>query len=142
MTETVQENQVQEAKSNEKELNFRRLEAKYQQELSVERSKREEAERAMQQYSQKKEVEEEEDSSEPYVDHKKLSKSLSKFGQSTKSDIQKAMEEAKRTAKEELKQEMWMESHSDFHDVLSHAEEFAKESKDMADTILRMPDTF
>jgi hypothetical protein len=42
MTVAEQENVSQEQKPNDKEMNFRRLEAKYQQELAYERGKREE----------------------------------------------------------------------------------------------------
>jgi len=141
MTEIASENQVPEVKTNEKELNFRRLEAKYQQELAAERAKREEAERLAQSYAQKQEVEEEDDS-DPYVDHKKLNKTLSKFGQNTQSEINKAMEMAKRTAKEELKREMWLENNPDFYEVLNHAEKFAQKAPKLAETILKMPEGF
>lgn len=142
MTENAPENQAQEPKANEKELNFRRLEEKYERQLSQERQKREEAERAVQQYSQQKIQEDEEDDSEPYVDHKKLNKTLSKFGQNTQTEIQKAMEIAKKTAKEELKREMWLESNPDFYDVLNHAERFAQKAPKLAETILKMPEGF
>lgn len=143
MTEIAAENQVPEAKNNEKELNFRRLEAKYQQELAAERAKREEAERLAQQYqNQTQQVQEEEDDSEPYVDHKKLNKTLSKLGMNTHSEIQKAMEQAKRTAKEEVKRELWLENNPDFYEVLNHAEKFAQKAPKLAETILKMPEGF
>lgn len=142
MTENVQENQVVETKSNEKELNFRRLEAKYQQELAQERAKREEAERTIQQYSQKQTIEEDDADAEPYVDHKRLNKTLSKFGQNTQSEIQRAMEQAKKTAKQELRQEMWLENNPDFYEVLNHAEKFAQKAPRLAENILKMPEGF
>jgi hypothetical protein len=138
MTENEVENQVQ---TTDKELNFRKLEAKYQEELSKERAARMEAERKIQESVQKQEIEEED--SDPYVDHKKLNKTLSKFGQTTQSEINKAMEIAKRTAKEELKREMWIENNPDFYEVLNkHAEKFAQRSPKLAETILKMPEGF
>lgn len=142
MTDSLQENQVQEAKTNEKELNFRRQEEKYERLLAQERAKREEAERLAQSYSQQKSQEEDEDDSEPYVDHKKLNKTLSRFGQNTQTEIQKAMEIAKKTAKEELKREMWLENNPDFYEVLNHAEKFAQKAPRLAETILKMPEGF
>lgn len=142
MTEPTSENQVQEIKSNEKELNFRRQEEKYERLLAQERAKREEAERLAQQYAHQKTIEEDDDDSEPYVDHKKLNKTLSRFGQNTQTEIQKAMEVAKKTAKEELKREMWLENNPDFYEVLNHAEKFAQKAPKLAETILKMPEGF
>lgn len=142
MTIPTNDNQVQE-KTNLKELNFRALEAKYERQLEQERSGRLEAERMIQEINQKRvSVEEDEDSSEPYVDHKRLNKTLNKFGQNTQTEINKAMETAKQRAKEELKQELWLENNPDFHEVLQHAEKFAQKAPKLAETILRMPDTF
>ena len=78
MTVADTENVAQDQKQSDKELNFRRMESKYQQEVAYERAKREELEKRMQEMSQSKAEPEEEDN-EPYVDHKKLSKSLTKF---------------------------------------------------------------
>jgi hypothetical protein len=147
MTSPQQTSQAQqpqaEAKPNDKELNFRALEAKYQRQLEQERAARLEAERLAQEAASKKSpTEDDEDDSEPYVDHKRLQKKLNKFGQSTQSEIQKAMEMAKHAAKEELKQEMWLENNPDFYDVLQHAEKFAQKAPKLAETILRMPEGF
>src|SRR5258708_8361244 len=141
MTVTEQENVVQEQKTSDKELNFRKLEAKYQQEVAYERAKREETEKRLQELSQKQEPEMEDDS-DPYIDHKKLNKSLSKFGQNTQAEIQKAMQQAKHSAKEELKQEMFLENNPDFYQVLEHAEKFALRAPKLAENILRMPEGF
>ncbi len=133
----------QEQKPNDKEYNFRQLESKYQRQLSEEKSKREEAERLLQESAkQRQQASDDEDDGEPYVDHKKLKKSLNKFGENTKSEIEKAMEMAKYKAKEELKQEMWLEQNPDFYDILQHAEKFAQKAPKLAETILRMPEGF
>lgn len=141
MTAPTTENQEQVSKPNDKELNFRALEQKYQRQLDQERAARIEAERAVQE-SQKKHTNDDEEDSEPYVDHKKLNKAMTKFGQNTQSEIQKAMETAKIAAKEELKQEMWLENNPDFYDTLQHAEKFAQKAPKLAETILRMPEGF
>ncbi len=143
MTASSQDNQQQpQEKVSDKELNFRALEAKYQRELGEERAARIEAERIAKEASSKREVDETEDDSEPYVDQKKLNKTLSKYNQNTQSEIQKAMQTAKQAAKEELKQELWMEQNPDFYDTLKHAEKIYQKAPRLADTILKMPDGF
>lgn len=141
MTEIQDQNQVQANQATDKEINLGRMRAKYEQELAFERSKREEVERKMQEMSAPKQ-EEDDDESEPYVDHKKLTKKLNKFGQNTQSDIKNAMQQAKEMAKEELKAEMFLENHSDFHQVLEKAEQFAERHPKLAENILRMPAGF
>ena len=145
MTESQAVNQVQvENKPSDKELNFRAIEAKLREEraarLEAER-KVEEAQRQAQD-SQRNRHDEEEDDNEPYVEHKKLDRKLAKFGQNTQGEIQKAMEIAKNQAKEELKQEMWLDKNADFYDVMQHAKKLYEDDREMAETILTMPDTF
>ncbi len=141
MTVPETENVVQEQKPSDKELNFRKLESKYQQEVANERAEKKELERRLQEMTQKPEVEE--DDSEPYVDNKKLNKAMSKFGQSTQAEINKAMQQAKELAKEELKQEMYLENNPDFFKVLDeNADKFAQKSPRLAENILKMPAGF
>lgn len=132
-----------ENKSNDKEFNFRQLEAKYKNEIERQARKEAELEQKIQELSKKQTQEsDEDDQSDPYVDHRKLEKKLAKFGQNTQSDIQKAMEMAKNIAKDEIKQEIWLESNPDFVDVLQHADKFAEANPLLAETILKMPDNF
>jgi len=126
-----------------REANFRQQEAMYKKALDQERAARLEAERISEEAKRSKMNDnDDDDDSEPYINHKKLNKTLNKFGQNTQSDIQKAMEMAKHAAKEELKQEMWLENNPDFYDTLKHAEAFAQKAPKLAETILRMPEGF
>jgi len=125
--------------NNDKEYNFRAQAAKYEAQLQQERAERE---RLQHELEARNNNEQDEDASEPYVDHKKLNRTLAKHGQNTQSEINKAMEYAKHTAKEELKQEMWLENNPDFYDTLKHAEKFAAKNPKMAETILKMPEGF
>ena len=130
-------------KQNDKEYNFRALENKRleAERRAIDAERRAlEAEKIAQEFVSKKQQnnEEEDDESDPYVDHKNLNKKLNKFGQSTQSEIQKAMEIAKQSAK----QEFWLENHPDFYDVLEHAEKFAQKAPKLAESILRMPEGF
>jgi hypothetical protein len=132
-----------ENKANDKEFNFRQLEAKYKNEIERERQARVDLEQKVQELSEKHTQDpDEDDQSDPYVDHRKLEKKLAKFGQMTQTDIQRAMEMAKNSAKDEIKQEIWLESNPDFFDVLQHADKFADANPLLAETILKMPDNF
>ncbi len=144
MTDNAENVQPQTNQVSDKELNFRKLEAKYQQELGAERARREDMEKRLNEMSQtQNHVQEvEEDDPEPYVDHKRLEKKLAKFGQSNQSQIEKAMNQAKVQAKEELKQEMFLENNPDFYNVLELADKFAERSPKLAENILRMPAGF
>lgn len=146
MSVSTQENQAQNDKPSDKELNFRALEAKYQRQVEQERNARLEAEKKaeeLQAYRQaQSKDDDEDDSTEPYIDEKRLTKKMNKFGQTTQTEIHKAMEQAKYAAKEELKQEMWLDNNPDFYDTLQLAEKFAQEAPELAKTILRMPEGF
>ncbi len=144
MTDNVENVQPQTNQVSDKELNFRKLESKYQQELGAERARREDMEKRLNEMTQRQsQVQEvEEDDPEPYVDHKRLEKKLNKFGQSTQSEIEKAMQIAKNQAKQEIKQEMFLESNPDFFHVLELADKFAEKAPKLAENILRMPAGF
>jgi hypothetical protein len=143
MTAPTNENQAQVAQTSEKELNFRKLEAKYQQELAYERGKREEAEKRAQEISQRQQqiVEEPEDEFEA-IDHKKLEKKLNKFGQQYKQETQTEIQKAVKHAIREERKESWIRSNPDFEEVLMHAEKLALKAPDLADSILEMPESF
>lgn len=136
---TDEASQVQ-AQPSDKEINFRKQEAMYQRMLDERERRIQELEQANQAKSAP--VDDDDDTSEPYVDHKKLNKKLAKQGQATQSEIQKAMEFAKQSAKEELKQEMWLENTPDFFEVMKLADKFAAKAPKLADNILKMPEGF
>lgn len=136
-----QDNQVQQNTQqpvNDKELNFRALQQKYEKQLEHERQARIELEQRL---NQTKDVDDEKDD-EPYVDHRKLDKKLNKFGANTQTQIDKGMQQAKEAAKEEIRQEMWLENNPDFYDVMQLAQKFAEKAPRMAETILKMPEGF
>lgn len=145
MSEPQQNNQATtqvETKSNDKELNFRALEAKYQRQLEQERAARIEAERIAQERTKVQHKEEEDDDDEPYVDKKKLSKTLAKFGEQTKQQTQGEINKAVQIALQEERKNNWLKQNSDFYDVLQHAEKLALKDPDLAESILEMPESF
>lgn len=132
--------QTQEQVKADKDYNFRAIEAKHRKEMEEERQKRIDLESKLREANSTKQDEDEED--EPYVAPKRLEKKLAQLGQNTQSDIQKAMEIAKNQAKEELKNEMWLEKNKDFNDIMKHADKLYNTDREIADTILTMPDNF
>ena len=130
------------AQPTDKELNFRKLQAKYEQELAFERSKREEAEKQLNEASKRSEIVEEDDDSEPYVDHKKLEKKLARFEQKNKQDVQSEIQKAVQQAIKDEKKANWLKTHSDFDDVMEHAEKIYHKDPDLAESILEMPPSF
>lgn len=132
---------VQETKNNEKELNFRRLEAKYQHELQLEREKRQEIEKKIEDMSRKSLVEDDDDA-EPYIDHKKLEKKLARFGETTKQQTQSEIHKAVQHAIKEERKDNWIRGNPDFYEVLKHAEKLAIKDPELAEAILEMPESF
>lgn len=142
MTAPMQDNQPQENKSNEKEVNFRALEMRYKQQLEEERKARLEAERRAEEALKRKEMPEEEEDDEPYVNKQKLSKTLAKFGEQTKEQTQSQIQKAVQQALAEERRQSWLKANPDFAEVMQHAEKFAQHDPELAETILQMPEGF
>lgn len=140
MTVPTQDNQIQE-KSNDKELNFRALEQKYQRQLEQERAARIEAERRAEE-ARRQSVDEEDNDDEPYVDKKRLEKKLAKFGEQSKQQTQTEIQRAVNSAIKEERKENWIKQNSDFYEVLKFADKFAERDPELAETILEMPEGF
>ncbi len=141
MTEQSQSSQTQDQKNNDKEFNFRQLESKYQRELAQERAARLEAEKIAQEARQRQTVDEDDDS-EPYVDHKKLKKEQAKFGQQIKQETQSEIQRAVQTAIQQERKEAWLKQNADFYDVMQHAEKIPQRDGELAELLLKMPDSF
>ena len=142
--QNIQENPVQETKNNDKELNFRALEAKFQKQLDKEIAARLEAERLAQEAHSKKQMslDDDEDDSEPYVDHKRLKKEQAKLGQKIKQETQTEIQKAVSMALAEERKQNWIKSNPDFYSILQHADKFAEQDPDLAESILEMPEGF
>lgn len=146
MTENTQVNQAQpsEVKQNDKELNFRQLEQKYERQLAQERAGRIEAERIAQEMQSKQTQthEDEDDDSDPYIDKRKLDKKLARFGEQTQKQTQNDINKAVQIALHEERKQNWIKSNSDFYDVLQHAEKIMQKDPELAESILEMPEGF
>lgn len=138
---TQDQTQPTEHKPSDKELNFRALEQKYQQQLAAERAERERLARELEEKSRTI-PQDDDDDSEPYVDKKKLNKTLHKFGEQTKQQTQAEIKQAVNHALQEERKNNWLKNNPDFYDVLQHAEKFAAADPDLAESILEMPEGF
>jgi len=130
--------------TNDKEINFRKLEARYEQQLAQERSARLDAEKRVQEFSQKQTHadDDDDDPSEPYVEKKKLAKTLNRFGEQTKQQTQSDIKQAVNEALAEERRTNWLKANPDFQEVMQHADKFAMKDPELADSILEMPNTF
>ena len=126
------------AQRNDKELNSRALEARYERKLAEERQARLELEQRLKSVPQ----DDDDSSDEPYVDHKKLEKKLAKFGEKTKQETQSEIKQAVNSALYEERKNSWLQNNADFYDVMEKAELFAQQDPQLANTILEMPEGF
>lgn len=136
---SIPDNQAPESsQKNDKELNFRALEARYERKLAEERQARLELEQRLKTVPQ----DDDDSSDEPYVDHKKLEKKLARFGEKTKQETQNEIKHAVNSAIYEEKKKNWLDNNSDFYEVMEKAEQFAQQDPHLANTILEMPEGF
>lgn len=136
---SIPDNQAPESsQKNDKELNFRALEARYERKLAEERQARLELEQKLKTVPQ----DDDDSSDEPYVDHKKLEKKLARFGEKTKQETQNEIKHAVNSAIYEEKKKNWLDNNSDFYEVMEKAEQFAQQDPHLANTILEMPEGF
>jgi len=127
---------------NSKELNFRRLEERYERQLAQERAEKERLAQELAQRQHQIQDDDDDKDDEPYVDKKKLEKKLQRFGQQAKAETQTEIQKAVYTALQEERKQTWLKQNSDFYDVLQHAEAFADQDPELAETILQMPEGF
>lgn len=145
MTVQTEQNQTQiptEQKVSDKELNFRALEQKYQQQLTAERAEKERLMNELNSKQQPAKIDEDEDDDEPYVDKKRLKKEQAKFGQQIKQETQSEIQKAVQKALYDERKQNWVKSNPDFYDIMQHAERIVQDDPELAESILEMPDTF
>lgn len=132
---------------SDKELNFRKLESKYEQLLSQERAAREQAERLAQDALARKQQsipeDDEDDPNETYVDKKSLTKKLNRFGEQTKQQTQAEIRQAVNQALADERRQNWIKQNPDFYDILNqHGDKLYEADRELAETILEMPESF
>lgn len=138
---------VPEAKVSDKEMNFRALEQRAAQDRAarMELEKQLFQERAAREEAEKRSVRpsnDEDDESEPYVDHKRLEKKLQKYSENTLKQTQTEIDRAVNKALQEERNNSWMKQNADFYEVMKNADKLAAVDPELAEQILEMPDTF
>lgn len=151
MTETQSVNQQtqQENKQNDKDYNFRALEAKHRKEIEQERQARFDLERRLQEVEASKikrndDDDDQEDDSEPYVDHKRLKKQFGSFERKLDDKIQKKIQEEARSLLQKKEEDDWIRNNPDFVEVLNEQNltRFVEKAKPLAESIKNIPDGF
>lgn len=133
------------------EQNLAKQRQMYERKLEQERLARQQAEeraaaaeRASQERSRLSPLNEDEDDDEPYIDKRKLQKTLAKFGEQTKQQTQAEIQAAVQQALDEERRNNYLKENSDFNNVMNGEtiEKFALKHPRLAENILRMPDGF
>ena len=141
--ETPAQNQ-ETPKQNDKEYNFAQIRAQLERERQEKELLRQELDKTRMIANERLSAtrEEEEDDSEPYVDHKRLEKKLATFGAKAKQETDERINTAVQKALSEERKNMWLKTNPDFYDVMQHAQTFADKDPELAETILSMPEGF
>src|SRR5580700_128383 len=143
MTVPEAQSQVQEVKIDNKEVNFRKQQQMYERMLAEKEARVKELEQAAQQRQQQSKHDDDDDDDEPYVDKRKLAKTLSKHEERVKQDTQSEIQRAVSHALLEEKRKQYLDKNPDFYDVIEKgAEKLAQQNPELAETILKMPDQF
>lgn len=103
------------------------------------------AERASQERAKQSPLNEDEDhDDEPYVDKRKLNKTLQKFGEQNRQQTQQEIQQAVAQALDQERQTNYLKDNSDFKNVMTEETiaKFADKHPRLAENILRMPDGF
>lgn len=137
---------TQEAQASDKELNFRRLQEKYEKQIEQERQAtleerraRVEAERRAQEMENSRRHNDDDDDEEVFVDKKRLEKRLASFGDHQKKQTKEETKQEIHAILEEERWNMWRNQNKDFDDVMKHADKIPEVNPELAETILAMP---
>lgn len=147
MTEDQTKNEGAEPKKDDKELNFRALESKYEKMLADERQERqrekEEFNKKLNEFQSQYQQSHETEDDDEYVDTRRLSKKLTDFEKKLEAKIETAAEKKARLMFQERDKEKWQRDHEDFYNVLEkHADEFQQKYPHLANSILQISDPF
>lgn len=152
MSTISNENQAQDVSKNESiETNLAKQRQMYERKLEQERIARAQAEeraalaeKAAAERAKLSPLNDDEDDDEPYVDKKKLHKTLTRFGEQTKQQTQEEIKKAVEQALDQERRNQYLRENSDFNQVMNEQtiERFALKHPRLAQNILQMPDGF
>jgi translation elongation factor P/translation initiation factor 5A len=137
-TDTTEQNLAKQRQMYERKLEAERQEKLQWQERAAA------AERAAQERAKMSPLNEDEEDDEPYIDKRKLQKTLAKFGEQTKQQTQAEIQAAVQQALEEERRSTYLKENSDFNQVMTEdtIQRFATKHPRLAENILRMPEGF
>jgi|SRR5579863_2691237 len=147
MTVPSQETQAQTeaVKTNDIETNLAKQRKHYERQLEQERAARQQAEEriaALEKSNKPPSNEDDDDDSEPYIDKKRLQKTLNRVIPQVKAEAKDDVRQEVQRALTEERRVNWVKSNPDFQEVMSHAQVFADKYPEEAETILNMPEGF
>lgn len=136
------QNSNDQQKQNDKEYNFSQL----RKQAESERQARLQAEQRVAELERlaSSRKNDEEDDDEPYVDKRRLSKTLASFEQNMEKKIEEKAEQKARMLMDEEKKNSYLRENHDFNQTMveQNVQKFAERHPKLAESILRMPEGF
>ena len=148
MTANTQDNQAADAKKNDTEFNFKKQADMYTRQLEQERQAKaaleQELQALKQQKSQKRDMEEEDDGDEPYIDKKVLKKTLTNERQQVKEEVRNEVRQEMQKMIQDERKNTFLRQNPDFNEIMTPEmlQKFADKHPDIADEYMNMPDGF
>jgi hypothetical protein len=141
MTNPVDTQEVEvSARISEKELNFQKQKASYERVLAEKEQRIADIEAQLK--AKQVSNDDEDDDQDPYIDKRKLAKTLNRFGEQSQKQTQGEIQKAVQEALSNERRDNWLRQNPDFESILSHADKLAQSDPELAETILKMPDNF
>jgi len=134
-----------EQKSNDKEYNFGQLRKQLEQEKAARMQYEQRLAQLEQERQQpKQDHDSDDDDSEPYVDQKKLKKTLAREKDELRKEFKQAVRQEASQLIEQERQAGFLDANPDFNQILTpeHINKFAEKHPAMAKAMLKMPDNF
>jgi translation elongation factor P/translation initiation factor 5A len=148
MTISPDQNQVEAPKTDTSEANLAKQRKYYEKQLEQERLARHQLEEriaiAEKERAKASPLNEDDEDDEPYVDKKKLTKTLAKFGEQSKAQTREEIQVAVNTALDQERRSQYLRENDDFNQVMKEEtlEKFAMKHPKLAENIMRMPEGF
>lgn len=132
-------------KPNDKEYNFAQLRKQLEQERQARLQYEQRLAQIEEERQKPKQVDDsDDDDSEPYVDQKKLKKTLAREKDELRKEFKQAVRQEAAQLIEQERQTSFLEANPDFNEILTqdHIQKFAAKHPAMAKAMLKMPDNF
>jgi hypothetical protein len=148
MTEATQAISAPQESQKDQEVNFQKIRKQLEQERSEKQQMQQRLAELEKSHSQKQQAQfssdDDDESGEPYVDHKRLEKKFKKFESSLDEKIDQKAEQKARMMIEQDRQQNYVKTNPDFQDTLTqeNIQKFAEKHPAIAERMLRMPDNF